>query len=251
MPVDLFQCSPLLEPLVHMLMPATGILLGSQISMRNSHTRSANQMRVASVSFVRFHLLSRQQHVDELPLEDSDIRPPATWKGTANPNNISSLNADTYLISDSRSLEFVRKPALVEWMLLLNAKVGAIDCDLALATNIIPESILPANLQQEQRKRVVRVIDCLEKKEKATATIERTYNIRRKICDGTEHQLHPLSKGLSSCSSARSIAELSSIGLEEEQSPHKVLWHGSPREKLVLLELVPKHKTRGRACTKG
>ena len=57
MPVDLLQCSPLLEALVDSLMPASSILLGSQISMRDCHARSPDVVWVATVAFVSFGLL--------------------------------------------------------------------------------------------------------------------------------------------------------------------------------------------------
>jgi len=57
MPVDLLQCSPLLEALLDSLMPASSILLSPQISMRDCHAWSPDVVWVATVAFVSFGLL--------------------------------------------------------------------------------------------------------------------------------------------------------------------------------------------------
>ena len=88
--------------------------------------------------------------MNEPMTEDFDVWPTATGIRTIDPNDLPSLNADCDLISDTGAMELVRIPLGVEWMDLSNSKVSSIDSDLASLSSITVESVLPANLWEQQ-----------------------------------------------------------------------------------------------------
>jgi hypothetical protein len=100
-----------------------------------------------TVSIISFNSLSRRKLVNETVSEDFDVRPTTSRIWPIDPNNISTLNADSNLIPQTRLIEFVRVPFGAERVLLLNTEVGPIDSDLAGLATIIPEAVHPSDLQ--------------------------------------------------------------------------------------------------------
>jgi hypothetical protein len=89
-------------------MPSSNFGAFPLVRKRDNLTLHAYFGRFAFISIVSQYELARRQHSHQLSAENLDIRPPTTHVvGTVDPTNITSLNADTDLVSDTRCLVFV------------------------------------------------------------------------------------------------------------------------------------------------
>jgi hypothetical protein len=121
-------------------------LLGSLISQRDHHTRSTGLVWSTLIALVSFHPLSIRNHVNQTMAEDLHVRPSPARIGSIDPNNLTSLNADSNFIADPRLLELVRVPLLGPRSWLPDPEVSAIDSDLALLAFVIAKPLAPPNL---------------------------------------------------------------------------------------------------------
>ena len=95
------------------------------------------------VTQVSFHLLAIFQFMYQITSKNCYVWVLPTRKGTINPHNVPSANAQTHLVSDSRTLEFVRKPSRPKWFPIVDAKVCSIDRHLTEVANITTEMVHP------------------------------------------------------------------------------------------------------------
>ena len=122
----------LLDTPVDSLMPCQCLLHCPGVGLRDDVV-GCTSAGVSSVSFVSNNLLTRSQHWLHTIPEDGDIIPAATLIGPINPNNVTSLNTYTNLVSNTSRPELVRVPTFVERVLVpfIDFAVNSIICDLA------------------------------------------------------------------------------------------------------------------------
>jgi hypothetical protein len=136
----------LLEPMVHRLMPGSSVLLGLLVDLRNILIGSSNCSSFTWVAIVGLHFLTRSERLLQSVSKDLEVGPLTTGERAIDPDNITSLNADSDLIAQSSSPELVGEPLLAERGRLVNLQVGAINRHFARLALITPESIAPTNL---------------------------------------------------------------------------------------------------------
>lgn len=84
--------------------------------------------------------------MDETVPKYLNIRPPTTGIRSVDPNNVTRLDTNAYLISQTRPLELVRVPLFIVRMRLPNLEVRAINCDLASLSSVPAKAIGPMDL---------------------------------------------------------------------------------------------------------
>jgi hypothetical protein len=151
----LLHTSKGLEVTVDSLMSPHCSTLCSGIRFRNNNiTMTTGKVFVPPVGF---HHLSRKQQVLQISSIDVDVRPSSCRIASTYPDYHPSLYTDSYLISKSRVPELVRviHPVARVWCLSCNLEVGSIDSDLACTPAVAFASIIPSNLQHQERKQKV------------------------------------------------------------------------------------------------
>lgn len=113
------QAVELLEAAIDRLVPRTSTALHplqfTDLPLAGDHEELV-PIRAPSI---RQHLLVLIDHEDEIIPGDAKVRPCSTWEWTINPDNLSSLNADSNLVSQTSRLELVAKVLGIEWNKLL------------------------------------------------------------------------------------------------------------------------------------
>ena len=107
----------LLDAPVDSLVPCQGLLHCPGVGLRDDVV-GGTSAGVSLVAFVSNDLLSRSQHALHAMPEDCYIIPAATLVGSMNPNNVTSLNTYTNLVSNTSRPELVRVPTFVERVLV-------------------------------------------------------------------------------------------------------------------------------------
>jgi hypothetical protein len=136
----------LLEPTVHGFMASSSPLLGFLVNLRNIIIGGSNRSSFAWVAIVGLDFLARSKRLLQSVSKDLEVGPLTTGERAIDPDNITSLNADSDLIAQSSSPELVGEPLLAERGRLVNLQVGAINRHFARLALITPESIAPTNL---------------------------------------------------------------------------------------------------------
>ena len=147
--------SPVLKMLVNCLMPIRDTALHCHVLRRSwsHHGRNlAMQWRLSNISIICFNPFSFFQIVDNWATKNVNVRPSATRKWTFNPDDVSTEDAQPNLVSNSRWQVFVRIPVSTR---SFYTKVGAINRNEAVVSNIILFSVFPDNLQSAKQ-----MLDC-------------------------------------------------------------------------------------------
>jgi hypothetical protein len=146
MAVHRLETIELLEPSVHRFMSSSSALLGLLVDLRNIVIGSSNRFSFTSVAIVGLDFLSMSKRLLQSVSKDLDVGPLAARKWAIDPDNITSLNADSDLIAQSSSPILVGEPLRVERLGLLDPEVCAVNSHFARLSLITPESIAPTNL---------------------------------------------------------------------------------------------------------
>ena len=86
--------------------------------------------------------------VFQVPTENLQICPLSRLERAIDPNDVASLYADGHLITETRSLEFMRIPFFIEGRWFLDTKVSAVHCDFTGLSSISAEPVLPFDLER-------------------------------------------------------------------------------------------------------
>jgi hypothetical protein len=140
------EASPVLETTVHGFMARSNPLLCFLVHPRNIVIRSPNGACFTSIASVGLDFLARGKYLLQPLSKDLEVRPSSTGEWSIDPDNISCLNANSNLITQSSSPELVGEPLLVERLRLPDLNVGAINRNFARLSLITPELIAPTNL---------------------------------------------------------------------------------------------------------
>ena len=115
--------------------------------------RRGSALGITSITLVRNNQLIGVQPALQSNSEDIDVWPATTHERSIDPADITSLNTDTHLVTDSSRLELVRVPAPVDWksINLVHFAIRSIDRKLAglvttAAENSKVESVLQLDL---------------------------------------------------------------------------------------------------------
>ena len=148
--------SPVLKTLVNCLMPIGDTALHCLVLRRicwSHHGRNlAMQWRLSNISIICFNPFSFFQIVDNWATKNVNVRPSTTRKCTFNPDDVSTEDTQPNLVSNSRWQVFVRIPVSTR---SFYTKVGAINRNEAVVSNIILFSVFPDNLQSAKQ-----MLDC-------------------------------------------------------------------------------------------
>lgn len=151
MAIELTKYSPELKPVVDGLLPVPGSLLHKLTLFligKPFGTLDISWM-LTNVPIISFHSLVWSKVTQKRVPEDADIRPSATLVWTIQPNNVSSLDADSYLIAHSTLLgKLVAAPSRP---MLCNFEISAINSNETVSSSIILEAILPNDLQTKSK----------------------------------------------------------------------------------------------------
>jgi hypothetical protein len=130
---DATQATPLLEALVDGFMSCSD----SRLRIASWHW-CIDILSFPAVTQVSFHLLAIFQFIYQISSKNCNVWVLPTRKGTINPHYVPGANAQTHLVSNSRTLEFVRKPSRPKWFPIEDAKVRSIDRHLTHHGNGLP-----------------------------------------------------------------------------------------------------------------
>ena len=78
--------------------------------------------------------------------KDFDVRPASTGKLTVNPADVTGLDANTNLISETRTVELLGEPPTAKWLGFQDWAIRAIHGHLASPALVVAESVGKANL---------------------------------------------------------------------------------------------------------
>lgn len=102
------------------------------------------------VPVVRFDPFECVELVYKLFLKDDEVRVISRLEWPIDPDDIARPDAQGHLVSESRAMELERIVRLRQWGGLHDAKVGSIDGDKTIVSNVIDVAILPNNLEWAQ-----------------------------------------------------------------------------------------------------
>lgn len=142
------QAVPKLESPIHSFMACTRIAHGFLVRIIDCIIR-CNNTDITPVPTVCHNFFANAQQLLKLVPEDLQIRPASTLKRTSKGDNPTCLDADTKLVAEPRSLEFVRVPALVKRGWFQNLKVSSINGDKTALAVVLVQAVLPFDLQIE------------------------------------------------------------------------------------------------------
>jgi hypothetical protein len=97
----------------------------------------------SAIPFVGLYALSRSQVMLELKSKYLEIWPLTRRKWSADPDDITCADAQSNFISQRRTIELMRAPALCVGLWLNYPKVGAVDRNEAIIEDVVVESIFP------------------------------------------------------------------------------------------------------------
>jgi len=106
----------------------------------------SNDLGVTAVSLVSNDAFAWTQHVLQPGPKDAEIYPFPTLKGTSVRHNVSCLDTDANLVSQTRPIELVRVPLPREGPRLQDLKVNTVNCHKAALIRVVSKTILPADL---------------------------------------------------------------------------------------------------------
>jgi len=86
---------------------------------------------------------------------DSKVGPVAWSIGTIDPNNPTSLNADTNLVPETSMLELLGVPLATERSWLVDLEIGSIDSNQAKGSNVVLVPVFPLDLVVNTIERTV------------------------------------------------------------------------------------------------
>jgi hypothetical protein len=99
---------------------------------------------LTKISLIRFHTLSRSEFFHQVATENHEVVVYSWQKRPIHPHEITSHDTDTDLIPQARPFELVTIVLRCGWT--ERSKVGAIDGNEAIISNVAAEAILPKNL---------------------------------------------------------------------------------------------------------
>jgi hypothetical protein len=218
MSVHCLETVELLEPSVHRFMSSSSVLLCLLVNKRNVVIGSSNRSSLTSVAIVSLDFLARSEHLLQSVSKDLDAGPSATGERAMDPDDISSLDTNCNLIPQSSCPKLVGEPLLVERLWLVDTEVGAINCHFASLALITPESIASANLKGETE--MVRM-------QNKIAALVPAFLPHKAPCRQ------------SSAEGATPTFETSSVDLQEQKCPEKVLGPHIWRFPAIARDVVP------------
>jgi len=149
MPEDLLQSCKLFKALVDGLMPSSDIIL----ELLDSFTvkliwNDYRGMRLPTVTQVSLRFLPcLQQQLLQSLSKDVDVWVGTTGKGSIDPNDVASNDAQRNLVPVTRGFELEGIPVPIS-MLCWQSKIGSINRDLGSLPGITDVSVGPEDLQQ-------------------------------------------------------------------------------------------------------
>jgi len=149
--VDLLQDPPSLQTSIKSFVAGPRNIHGELVLEVFVLTRG-NDFWIALVTQVSNHVLTRTQSALQTGSENVEIGPSTTLKRTSVRHDFACTDTDANLIAQTRSIELVGVPFLLERKCLQNFKVNTINGHQSPLSFVKTETVLPDNLSVEKRK---------------------------------------------------------------------------------------------------
>jgi hypothetical protein len=142
--------APHFESLVARLVPRSNLGAHFDCHIGLEVGRSLDKLReITVVSPVRLDSLIAYELVDKIFAENFDVGPRTRLKWPVSPHDVTGPDANSNLLSNTRSLELVAIVGVRKGVWLQDGKIGAVDRHEAVIANVVNEPIFPYNLQKE------------------------------------------------------------------------------------------------------
>jgi hypothetical protein len=107
--------------------------------------------KLSNVAQICFHTLIWKQHPGKIGAKDFDVGPKSGLKRPIHPHNVTSADANSNFLTNTRPIKLVAVVCTGEWARLLNPKISAVDRDETIVANVVDEAVSPHNLPRATR----------------------------------------------------------------------------------------------------